>query len=200
MPDKKDQMTADNNAVLESSTNENSDTEKAAFSAESQHQDIDIEALKKSYTEATLQIAALKEQLMRTQADMQNLQRRAEKDIANAHKFGLERFSLALLPVADSLEKALEHMQPEKLDEQMQALYEGVKMTATLLTETFKKFQLEPIEPMGEPFDPNYHEAMAMIDQPNVEPNTVINVLQKGYSLNGRSIRPAMVVIAKSTA
>ncbi len=146
----------------------------------------------------TEQANQLKEQLLRIQADMQNLQRRSEKEIANAHKYGLEKFALALLPVADSLEKALEHMNTESMDSTVKTLYDGVEMTATLLTTTLSKFNIEEIAPIGEPFDPNYHEAMALVDQPDAEPNTVVAVLQKGYSLNGRSIRPAMVTVSKT--
>ena len=129
---------------------------------------------------------------LRAVAELENTKRRAEKDVSNAHKYALERFAQDLLPVIDSLEKALEvsSEQPE-----IKAMQEGVAMTLKLFVDTVKKYGLQQIDPVGEPFDPNHHEAMSMQPNPQMEPNTVMAVIQRGYVLNGRLVRPARVVV-----
>ena len=117
-------------------------------------------------------------------------------DVEKAHKFALEKFTKELLPVVDSLEKALE---TSKGDDQSVVLREGVEMTLSVLVSGLKKFNVDQVDPVGEPFDPALHEAMSMIDAPDAEPNSVIVVIQKGYTLNGRLVRPAMVMIAKAS-
>ena len=143
------------------------------------------------------QVATLKDQALRVTADAQNIRRRSELDVEKAHKFALEKFSKELLPVVDSLEKALESSAGD--DEGSAVLREGVEMTLTLLTSGLKKFNVTQLDPMGEPFDPAYHEAVSMIDAPDAEPNSVIVVIQKGYTLSDRLIRPAMVMVAKAS-
>ncbi len=142
------------------------------------------------------QISAFKDQALRATADAQNVRRRAEMDVEKAHKFALEKFTKELLPVVDSLEKALE---TSKGDDQSVVLREGVEMTLSVLVSGLKKFNVDQVDPVGEPFDPALHEAMSMIDAPDAEPNSVIVVIQKGYTLNGRLVRPAMVMIAKAS-
>lgn len=141
------------------------------------------------------QIEAYKDQAVRAMADAQNVRRRAEQDVEKAHKFALEKFSKELLPVIDSLEKALETEQAT--DNEVTPLREGVEMTLSMFLSGIKKFSLEQIDPVGHPFDPTLHEAMTMIEAPDAEPNTVIAAMQKGYTLSGRLIRPAMVVVSK---
>ncbi|MFD2231374.1 nucleotide exchange factor GrpE [Alkalimarinus sediminis] len=144
------------------------------------------------------EISGLKDQALRATADAQNIRRRAEKDVEKAHKFALEKFSKELLPVVDSLEKTIESSQSGEGEKS--ALVEGVEMTLSILMASLKKFSVEPVDPVGEPFDPALHEAMSMVDAPDAEPNSVIAVIQKGYTLNGRLIRPAMVMVAKGSA
>src|SRR5690606_11559103 len=108
----------------------------------------------------------------------------AEQDVEKAHKFALEKFSRELLPVVDSLEKTVETSRSADGD-QLVALREGSEMTLALLIGTLAKFGLAVVDPMGEPFDPQLHEAMSMVEQPSAEPNSVIAVVQKGYTLNG---------------
>ncbi|MCP5210948.1 MAG: nucleotide exchange factor GrpE [Hahellaceae bacterium] len=144
------------------------------------------------------EIARLKDQFVRSQAEMENVRRRAELDVEKAHKFALERFSKELLPVADSLEKTLESVKGD--DELMAGVREGVNLTLNILMSALGKFNIEQIDPVGEPFDPQVHEAMSMIDAPGAEPNSVIAVMQKGYLLNGRLVRPAMVMVSKAAA
>lgn len=144
--------------------------------------------------------AALSEQrdsVLRAQAEVQNMRRRCEQDVERAHKYALEKFGASLLTVADNLERALQAV-PEQPDPGLKAFSEGVDLTLKSLLETFSKFDIQQINPEGEPFDPQLHEAMSMLPNPDVEPNTVMTVVQKGYMLNGRVLRPAMVIVAKA--
>ncbi|MDA1372583.1 MAG: nucleotide exchange factor GrpE [Proteobacteria bacterium] len=137
-----------------------------------------------------------KDDLLRVQAEMQNLRRRTHQDIEKAHKYGQERFSAELLAVVDNLERSLEAAS-EHEDEAVQAIYAGVDLTLKSFTDCFSKFHIEAVDPLGEPFDPQLHQAMTIQENPEVEPNTVIAVMQKGYTLHGRVIRPAMVIVSK---
>lgn len=141
------------------------------------------------------QIGTYKDQALRAQAEMQNIRRRAEMDVEKAHKFALEKFAKELLPVIDGLEKAIEAEVAS--GNESGPLREGVEMTLSMFLSGIKKFNLEPVEAVGQPFDPALHEAMSMVPSPDAEPNTVIAAMQKGYTLSGRLIRPAMVVVAK---
>lgn len=140
-------------------------------------------------------VGEAKDQALRAAAEVQNVRRRAEQDVDKARKFALERFVRELLPVVDSLEKALDAMG----EDASEVHREGVSMTLKLQLDTLGKFGVEAVEPHGEPFDPQYHEAMAMVPNPELEPNTVMDVMQKGYLLNGRLVRPAMVVVSQAT-
>ncbi len=139
-----------------------------------------------------------REQMLRIQAEMQNVRRRAERDVENAHKFALEKFGAALLPVLDNLERALAAMDPES--EQTRPLVEGVELTRRSFLDVLQRFQIEVIDPEGEPFDPERHEAMSAVPNDHAEPNTVLQVVQKGYSLNGRVLRAAMVIVSRPAA
>lgn len=141
------------------------------------------------------ELAAAKDAALRAQAEAQNAKRRADQDVEKARKFALERFAGELLPVADNLERALEAASGD--DEAIKPIAEGVELTLKSLLDVLGKQNIEVVEPNGEPFDPNLHQAMSMIENPEVEPNTVIAVMQKGYTLNGRLIRPAMVMVSK---
>lgn len=141
------------------------------------------------------EIAQLKDQLLRTQADAQNARRRAEKDVENAHKFALDKFSAELLPVIDNLERALESADAD--NPELKAVIEGIELTYKSFLDVLAKFNIQQLNPVGEPFDPQYHEAMSMVPAPDAEPNSVLNVVQKGYTLHGRLIRAAMVVVSQ---
>ncbi|MCK7544009.1 nucleotide exchange factor GrpE [Marinobacter bryozoorum] len=141
----------------------------------------------------------MQDQMLRTQAEMQNVRRRAEIDVEKAHKFALEKFVKELLPVADSLEKAVESTENQQSsDELVVSIREGVEMTLDLFMKSLGKFNVQQVNPVGEPFDPQLHEAMSMVPAPDAEPNSVVAVVQKGYTLNERLVRPAMVVVAKA--
>jgi molecular chaperone GrpE len=128
---------------------------------------------------------------LRAKADGENIRKRAQTDIANAHKYALEAFAAELLGVRDSLEAALatQNATPE-------ALRSGVELTLKQLAAAFDKFSIKDIDPMGEKFDPHRHQGISVVES-DAEPNTVVGVLQKGYLLNDRVIRPALVSIAK---
>ena len=143
-----------------------------------------------------VELDSLRDQLMRAMAETQNVRRRADQDVEKAHKFALEKFAKELLPVVDSLEKSIESSQGEE-SERLASIREGVEMTLALMMGVLNRFNVEVVDPLGAPFDPQLHEAMSMVDQPTAEPNSVIAVVQKGYTLNGRLLRPAMVVVAK---
>ncbi len=134
------------------------------------------------------------DQCLRLQADMENLRKRNERDLANAHKFALEKFANALLPVKDSLEMGL-LAAVENAD--VAKLVEGSELTLKMFTSAMEKFNVNEINPLNEKFNPEYHEAMSMQERDDVEPNTVVTVVQKGYTLNDRLIRPAMVIVSR---
>lgn len=138
-----------------------------------------------------LETDAARDQMLRAAAEAQNVRRRAEADVEKAHKFALEKFVRELLPVVDSLEKATEALANAE-DSQK----EGVEMTLQLFLAAIGKFQIKQLNPLGQTFDPQYHEAMSMVPNPSMPANAVMDVLQKGYSLNERLLRPAMVVVA----
>jgi molecular chaperone GrpE len=142
------------------------------------------------------EIAALKEELLRSQADMQNLRRRVDRDVENAHKYALEKFAGEMLSVVDNLERATATI--DKENQQLSAVGEGVELTLKGLLDVLNRFKIEQVNPAGQPFDPDRHQAVATVPNPGVAANTVLEVFQKGYLLNGRLLRPAMVVVAKS--
>jgi molecular chaperone GrpE len=159
----------------------------------------DVEAeLSAASEEVDEQIEALKADVLRAHAETQNARRRAEQDVEKARKFALEKFVGELLPVADNLERAIASGNSE--DEGQKVVLEGVALTHKSLLDTLKKFKVEAIDPHGEPFDPQLHQAMSMVPNPDAEPNTVLTVFQKGYTLNGRLVRPAMVVVSSAVA
>jgi molecular chaperone GrpE len=142
------------------------------------------------------QVNQANEQLLRVQAEMQNVRRRAERDVENAHKFALEKFATELLSVVDNLERALSAINNE--DESQKPVAQGIELTLKTFIDVLAKFKIEAVEPEGQPFDADLHQAVSTVLNKDVEPNTVIDVFQKGYTLNGRLIRPAMVVVSKT--
>ncbi|AHE50329.1 nucleotide exchange factor GrpE [Aeromonas media] len=139
-----------------------------------------------------------RERAVRAVAEMENLRRRAAQDVEKAHKFALEKFAAELLPVLDNLERAIELA--DKESEALKPMIEGVELTLKSMQSSVAKFGLVALDPQNQPFDPNAHQAMSMIENAELAPNTVIAVMQKGYELNGRVIRPAMVMVSKAPA
>ena len=170
-------------------------TEAAAEeAAEGANEQTGEEALTSLLEAAQQEIADLKDQMLRVQAEMQNVRRRAEADVEKAHKFGVEKFANEMLSVADNLDRALAAAGD---DEATKPLREGVEMTLTGFAAGLAKFKVETVDPMGETFNPELHQAMSMIESAEAAPNTVIAVMQKGYTLQGRLLRPAMVMVSK---
>lgn len=154
-------------------------------------------ALLHSELEAAKQtIADQKDSVVRAAADVENMRRRAAQDVEKAHKFALEKFANELLPVIDNLERAIEFA--DKENDAIKPVIEGVEMTAKSFADAVAKFGVEVVNPQGETFNPEFHQAMSIQPSADVEPNTVIAVMQKGYLLNGRLLRPAMVMVSKA--
>ncbi|MFP8966377.1 nucleotide exchange factor GrpE [Pokkaliibacter sp. CJK22405] len=139
-------------------------------------------------------VAEAKDQTVRAHAEMQNIRRRAEQDVEKAHRYALEKFAGELLPVVDNLERAIAAYGD---DEHQKAVREGVEMTLDLFVNTLKKFQVEQVAPQGEGFNPELHQAVSMVPHPEIAANKVVDVMMKGYTLNGRLLRPAMVVVSQ---
>ena len=136
--------------------------------------------------------------ILRVKAEMENLRRRTELDIEKAHKFALEKFINELLPVIDSLDRALEVA--DKANPDMSAMVEGIELTLKSMLDVVRKFGVEVIAETNVPLDPNVHQAIAMVESDDVAPGNVLGIMQKGYTLNGRTIRAAMVTVAKAKA
>jgi molecular chaperone GrpE len=147
-------------------------------------------SLEELLRKAELQAQEHHDAWLRAKAEAENVRKRAQIDVANAHKFGVETFANSLLPVKDSLEAALAAQ-----NNTVESLRSGVELTLKQLAAVFDKFSLTEINPVGEKFDPHRHEAMTMVPA-DAEPNSVVQVLQKGYALHDRVIRPALVSVA----
>ncbi|KPH93430.1 molecular chaperone GrpE [Pseudoalteromonas porphyrae] len=141
-------------------------------------------------------IADQKDGVVRAAADVDNIRRRAAQDVEKAHKFALEKFANELLPVIDNLERAIEFS--DKENEALKPLLEGIDMTVKSFNDAVAKFGVEIVNPQGEQFNPEFHQAMSIQPSNDVTPNTVLAVMQKGYTLNGRLLRPAMVMVSKA--
>lgn len=181
-------VAADDNNVDQAGPVSNEEIEQELL--QEQEQISETEQLQKQVAEAS-------DQVLRIQAEMQNVRRRAERDIENAHKYALDKFSADLLPVVDNLERALSAISVD--DESQKAVAEGIELTLKSFIDVLARFKIEPIDPAGQPFDANMHQAVSMVPNPDLEPNTVMDVFQKGYTLNGRLIRPAMVVVSQAS-
>lgn len=134
-----------------------------------------------------------RERYVRAVAELDNVRKRAARDVEQAHRYAVEKLAAELLPVLDSLELAVAH--GTKAD--AASLVAGQDATLKLLVRAFEKFSIKPLDPAGEPFDPQRHEAMAMRDSTSAEPDSVLEVVQRGYELNGRLLRPARVIVAR---
>ncbi|VFP79969.1 nucleotide exchange factor GrpE [Candidatus Erwinia haradaeae] len=132
---------------------------------------------------------------LRAQAEIENIRRRAKTDVEKAHKFALEKFTNELLPVIDNLERAVKVI--DKSNPELEAIIEGIDLTMKSFLDTVNKFGVEVISKTHVPFNPTVHQAMAVLESDDIEPNHVLQVMQRGYTLNGRLLRPAMVSVSK---
>lgn len=154
-------------------------------------------ALEEKLTQAEQKAHENWEKAVRAMAELDNIRRRAERDIENAHRYGQEKLIQSFLPVIDSLEQAIQ-LSEHKESKVGDSMREGLQLTLKLFLDALKKMNVEQINPEGIPFNPQEHEAMSMQEAPDLAPNTVLTVFQKGYKLNDRVIRPARVIVAKS--
>lgn len=175
-------------------------TEQAPAETDPQHTEAaalegEPESMQQQLLEAQQTVKEYWDQIMRLRAEMENNRKRAERDVEAAHKYALKSFFESLLPVIDSMEMG----QAAALSENatLESIREGSILTMNMLVQTLEKHGLEQINPLGETFDPERHQAISMIEQEGVESNKVIEVMQKGFALNDRLVRPAMVVVTK---
>lgn len=155
------------------------------------------EELLKKLDEAEQKSNQFWERILRMQADNENALRRSERDVASAHKYALEKFTIELLPIMDSLELCLSSA-PKEAEKTSQPIIEGVSLTLKMFYTVLEKFGIKQVNPIAESFDPEFHQAISMQYNANVKPGEVLSVLQKGYTLNNRLLRPALVVVAKA--
>lgn len=207
MSDKQDKpadlMEEDNNLVVESDdvveaeVVQEQDAQPELVDSQTAEDPLASLDLIKQLSEAQAEIATLQDQMLRTVADAQNTKRRAEQDVTKARKFGTEKFANELLPVVDSLAMALQSA-ADSDNEAVKALNEGVEMTLKMLLNALEKFNVEQVDPQqGDAFNPELHQAMSMVDGGDAASNTVVAVMQKGFTISGRLLRPAMVMVAK---
>lgn len=177
----------------------NKTTEQPEEKSSEMHEGIEFpsrEALENQITALEQERDELKNNWLRLQAEMENVRRRAERDVADAHKYGVEKLIKSLLPVVDGLVRGLQGPKPN--DEVGKQMREGMMITLQMIEKTLGGFGVQPIDPSdGESFDPARHEAMSMVEDEESKPNSVIKVLERGYELNGRVIKAAIVIVAK---
>jgi molecular chaperone GrpE len=174
-------------------SDQHTEQEQNTESASDNDAELSVEQLQQALQEASEKSTANWELYTRSVAELENVKRRAEKDVQSAHKFALEKFGNDLLAVKDSLELGL-----SVEDADAEKLREGTDLTLKMLTQVLVKFNIIEVNPVGESFDPNHHQAITMQPSAEHEPNTVISVMQKGYLLNDRLLRPAMVIVSKA--
>ncbi len=175
----------------------NEEQEQAQEQEERCLDELSAEELAKLLEEARARADEHWDKVLRAQAELDNLKKRHQRELEQAHKFGLEKFVAELLGVWDSLELGY---QAAKENHDIDKLLEGTELTLKMLADTMGKFGVEQIDPQGEPFDPERHQAMGMVERDDLPPNTVAEVIQKGYALNGRLVRPALVMVSKAPA
>ena len=190
---------AEDVAAEEVAENQVETSAEAETAEEGQDKDLMIAELQKKLAEAEAKVEAQKDAVIRARADVDNMRRRAAQDVEKAHKFALEKFAQELLPVIDNLERALE-AEAEVEDSALKSVLEGVELTQKSFLASVEKFGIEAVNPVGEAFNPELHQAMTSQPSDEHEPNTVLTVFQKGYQLNGRLLRPAMVVVSKTAS
>ena len=198
-----DENTAANDEPQTSPAGDNGEAKLDEVNAEIEAElmdEMDAEAAEQERQSETQQlraeVATANDQVLRVQAEMQNVRRRAERDVENAHKYALDKFAADLLPVVDNLERALAAI--DSADEGQKAVAEGLELTLKSFMEVLVRYKIEAIDPAGQPFDAELHQAVSMVPNPDLEHNTVMDVFQKGYTLNGRLVRPAMVVVSQA--
>ena len=192
----KTEQNQDVETEIEASSTESAEPESTT--AETENEELTIESLQTKLAAAEAKADDNWDQLVRSRAEMENIRRRSERDLVNAHKYALEKFAQELLPVIDSMEMGVAAAQDENAD--VSKLREGTEMTLKMFETAIDKFGIKGVHPHGEAFNPEHHQAMTMIDSVEHEPNMIIDVMQKGYLLNERLVRPAMVVVSSANS
>ena len=159
----------------------------------------ELETARAALAEANARAEAEADRALRAAAEAENARKRAERRVEGAHKFALEGFVDALLPVVDSFEQAVEAASAPEAENTTEALTEGVRLALKLLIGAMERHGVAVVDPIGAPFNPNEHEAMSMVENAEAEPGSVTQVFQKGYTLNGRLVRPARVIVARAS-
>lgn len=193
-------MSTDNHPEIEIENNEPEKPETETVQDTTEEVSVDslsseLEQLQKALDAANATIDSQKDGVIRAKAEADNARKRAIQEVEKAKKFALEKFANELLPIIDNLERALQVQNAE--DESVKAILAGVEMTLKLFMSTIEKFDLTPVDPQGETFNPDLHQAMSMQPSTDVAPNTIMAVMQKGYTLNGRLLRPALVMVSR---
>ncbi|NVZ08396.1 nucleotide exchange factor GrpE [Allochromatium humboldtianum] len=170
----------------------------ASAESEAQTEERSIEELSAALDAARVEIEDSRDQVLRARAELENLRRRHAQELEKAHKFALDGFVRELLQVRDSLELGCNAAQEASAD--VDKLREGTELTLKLLGDVMEKFGVGVVDPTNQPFDPEFHQAMSMQPREDVPPNTVVLVIQKGYTLNGRLVRPALVMVSQAAA
>lgn len=202
--DPAEQTTGDTKTSPDDKTTAESGSESTA-KQESASEEKEADVIKEELTKLQEQLKQAEDkagqhwdELLRAKADLENTRKRLQRDVENAHKYAVEKFVQDLLPVIDSLEMGINAA--NEVDADIHKVKEGNELTLKMFNDCANKFGVEAIDPKGEPFNPEFHQAMTMQESSEHEPNTVLAVMQKGYLLNGRLVRPAMVVVAKAAA
>lgn len=175
---------------------ETAETTENVEAQDASPEELRIAELEKALAASEAKFNEQQDSVLRARADMENARRRAEGEIDKARKFALERFAGELLPVIDNLERALQVSDAD--NEQVKPIVEGVELTLKSFNASIEKFGVKVVDPQGETFDPELHQAMSMQENAELAPNTVMAVMQKGYQLNGRLLRPAMVMVSRA--
>ncbi len=195
-----EQLVESSESVVEPAPESATEQPADAVAAESAELDTEspehtIAALQEQLAAAEQTAAEARDRAVRAVAEMDNFRKRAERDVANAHKFSLEKIANEILPLRDSMELGLDAASKEGAD--IETIREGNALTLQMMSSLMEKFQIEPVNPVDQAFDPALHQAMSMQEVPGTAANTVVAVVQKGYTLNGRLLRPALVMVAK---
>lgn len=184
-------------AVKADASSQEQTAEQEEAQAKEEDPQVTIAVLKSQLEVLAKQALSDKEKMLRAVAEADNSRKRAEADVERERKYALEKFVKALIPVVDSLDMALEAGK-SKAENAEDAMVQGVEATLRLFLKELSSFGVERINPVGEPFDPNVHQAISMVPSKDIKPNCIVSVMQKGFILNGRVVRPAMVMVARA--
>ena len=185
-------------AVGESEDNSGSAEEAAETAPAAEDPIAELETLRAALAEATARAETEADRALRAAAEAENARKRADRDVGNARKYALERFIDGLLPAVDGFEQAVEAASAPAAENATEALAEGVRLALKLLVGAMERQGVAVVDPIGAPFDPKEHDAMSMVENAEAEPGSVTQVFQKGYTLNGRLVRPARVIVARA--